>query len=106
MQHDLPSMQSYKSRAIRQKQPLISHGCYGRNNGQRASRSISKSAKISSPNSSDASGERGTRSVNVYGFCVVNDIAFISRQTNKQHSDELENYEMSDSSSLSGEWLW
>jgi hypothetical protein len=44
--------------------------------------------------------------VNVDGFIVVNDTAFISLQTGKQHSNELEDYEISDSSNLSGEWLW
>jgi hypothetical protein len=46
--------------------------------------------------------------VNVDGFIVVNDLAFVSRQAGEQHSDEheTEDYEMSDSSNLSGEWLW
>ena len=84
---------------------MISRGD-SRYNGQRTPRSNSKSTKVGSPSPSDAGGECGARSVNVDGFMVVNDAAFITHQTDKQHSTEHENYEINDSSNLSGEWLW
>ena len=102
MQSDSTSIQSCKRHAIG---PMISRGD-SRYQSQRAPRSNSKSTKVGSPSPSDAGGERGARSVNVDGFIVVNDAAFISRQTDKQHSDKYEDNVIRDSSNLSGEWLW
>jgi len=102
MQSDSKSIQNAKRHAIGS---IISCGD-SHHKGQRTPRSNSKSTKVGSPSPSDAGGEYGARSVEVDGFCVNNDIAFISQQTGKQHSDELDDYEMSDSSNLSGEWLW
>lgn len=103
MQSDATSIQNAKRHAIRRN--LISYGD-SRHKGQRAPRRNSKSAKVSSPRPLNSGGEYGARSVKVDGFCVNNDIAFIGQQTDKQHSDKLEDYEISDSSNLSGEWLW